>query len=79
MKKQLSAAILTLMAGKAYAFQAHVTIPQGYNGSVDLPALMGAKIALADGRYIHPSQCDAHAISGCNCPFCTQLRSVGRG
>ncbi|WP_241898826.1 hypothetical protein [Erwinia sp. OLFS4] len=74
-KMQLSAAVLVLAAGKAGAFQARVSMPEGNNASQRLAAF---KIVLADGRSFQIGVCDAHSVNGCNCPFCTQLRNAGR-
>ncbi|MFE8100836.1 hypothetical protein RBA63_12685 [Brenneria goodwinii] len=79
MKHPLSLLILSLCTVKAQAFT--VKIPSEQTGKTE--AATRASIAFAsfhamDVKTLQPGICDAVSVNGCNCPFCTQLRGLGR-
>ncbi|WP_035339611.1 MULTISPECIES: hypothetical protein [Dickeya] len=79
MKLKLSLVFLSFTAVNASAFQAKLA-PAEPVGT--------ARLAQAQASFSHGysatglsaglGQCDAASVSGCLCPFCTQLRSIGR-
>ncbi|ACS87215.1 hypothetical protein [Musicola paradisiaca] len=77
MKLNMSLVFLSFAAADASAFQARIA-PVEPNGAV---ILAQAENAFRYGHGVKtatPGLCDAVSVSGCNCPFCTQLRSLGR-
>ncbi len=79
MKYPLSLLVLSLCAAKAQAFTSR--IPSEQTGKTE--AATQASIAFASFhamgvKTLRPGICDAVSVNGCNCPFCTQLRSLGR-
>ncbi|POY58884.1 hypothetical protein PB70LOC_02239 [Pectobacterium versatile] len=71
MKKGLSVLFLSLVAAQASAFQAKIAQSDEAKRTFSGFTPMGL-------QTIHPGQCDATSVNGCGCPFCTQLRLVGR-
>ncbi|HEI8866316.1 TPA: hypothetical protein SLG40_001808 [Serratia odorifera] len=79
MKPQLSALLLTLLAGKAMAFQAQVSSPQ--------PAQAGSAANAFESRFygfhamdtqaVSIGSCSTRPVAGCQCVFCTLLRNAG--
>lgn len=79
MKQQLSLLVLSLFAVKAQAFTSK--IPSEPAGNSDVAARASYAFATfhpLDVKNVQPGLCNAVSVSGCNCPFCTQLRSLGR-
>ncbi|WP_405077661.1 hypothetical protein [Pectobacterium versatile] len=79
MKKGLSVLFLSLVAAQASAFQAKIA----QSNDAGLRNIDEANRTFSDFtpmglQTIHPGQCDATSVNGCGCPFCTQLRLVGR-
>lgn len=80
MKLKLSLALLAFIATHAAAFQAKIA-PESQ------PTANGASAAEQPFNGFHlmalqaqrpGGQCAAASINGCSCPFCTQLRNIGR-
>lgn len=79
MKQQLSLLVLSLLATKAQAFTSK--IPSEPAGSSDVAARASYAFATfhpMDVKNVQPGLCNAVSVNGCSCPFCTQLRSMGR-
>ncbi|MCI4185389.1 hypothetical protein MRO89_05325 [Dickeya dianthicola] len=85
MKLRMSLVFLSFAAANASAFQAKLA-PITPN---DAMTLAQVETAFSNGHVAtgqnagHQNAgqlgiCDATSLSGCNCPFCTQLRSIGR-
>ncbi|GKW43424.1 hypothetical protein LOZ86_14125 [Pectobacterium parvum] len=75
MKKGLSVLFLSLVATQASAFQAKIA----QSTETGLRNIDEAKHTFSGFTPMGlPGQCDATAINGCGCPFCTQLRLIGR-
>ncbi|ACZ75395.1 MULTISPECIES: hypothetical protein [Dickeya] len=76
MKLRMSLVFLSFAAANASAFQAKLT-PVNPNDAAKLAQM---ETAFSNGHVATSPLgiCDATSVSGCNCPFCTQLRSIGR-
>lgn len=76
MKLKLSLVFLSFTAVNAGAFQAKVAPI----APADASRLAQAQAAFSHGNTAAGALglCDATSVSGCDCPFCTQLRSMGR-
>ncbi|MEH2920072.1 hypothetical protein ACFFL1_02825 [Samsonia erythrinae] len=79
MKKSLSVLCLSLVAAQASAFQAKITQPNdgGLRDAGEAKRIFVGFTPMGL-QTIHPGQCEATSINGCNCPFCAQLRLIGR-
>lgn len=79
MNKGLSVLFLSLVAAQASAFQAKIAQPDaaGLRNSDEAKRSFSSFTPMAL-QTIHPGQCDAASVNGCSCPFCTQLRLIGR-
>ncbi len=79
MKQPLSLLMLSLFAVKAQAFTSK--IPSEPAGNSDVAARASYAFATfhtLDVKNVQPGLCNAVSVNGCDCPFCTQLRSLGR-
>ncbi|WP_448622867.1 hypothetical protein [Dickeya fangzhongdai] len=80
MKLRISLVFLSFAAANASAFQAKLA-PVNPDDAMKLAQV---ETAFSNGHVATGQQvgqlgiCDATSVSGCNCPFCTQLRSIGR-
>ncbi|WP_437614306.1 hypothetical protein [Erwinia sp. V71] len=79
MNKHFSLLLLSLVAGKASAFQAKIAVDGTSQPQVatEVTAPFLGFHAL-DSQAIHPGTCSAVSVNGCGCPFCVQLRNSGR-
>ncbi len=79
MNKYFSLVVLSLIAGKASAFQAKTAFTESsapqVSSEVTAPFLGFHALG---SQTIHPGTCDAVSVNGCGCPFCVQLRNSGR-
>ncbi|QTF10832.1 hypothetical protein HC231_15025 [Brenneria izadpanahii] len=74
MQKHAYLLFLLLVAAKAPAFQAKIA-PSGEANNIENALYQSPAMTI---QTIHPGVCSAVSINGCGCPFCTQLRSIGR-
>jgi hypothetical protein len=80
MKIQLSLLFLSLLAGKAAAFQSKVPEPrpeQARAAEQNIENLFYGFHAM-DAQPVNIGSCAAVPVAGCHCAFCTQLRQAGR-
>ncbi|EFE95311.1 hypothetical protein [Serratia odorifera] len=79
MKPQLSALLLTLLAGKAMAFQAQVAAPQPAQTNSAENAFEGRFYGFhaMDMQAVSLGSCSTQPVAGCQCGFCTLLRHAG--
>ncbi|WP_235363221.1 hypothetical protein [Serratia marcescens] len=80
MKIQLSLLFLSLLAGKAAAFQSKVPEPRPEQARVaeqNIEHLFYGFHAM-DTQPVSIGSCAAVPVAGCQCAFCTQLRQAGR-
>ncbi len=80
MKIQLSLLFLSLLAGKAAAFQSKVPEPrpeQARAAEQNIENLFYGFHAM-DAQPVNIGSCAAVPVVGCQCAFCTQLRQAGR-
>ncbi|GJL34488.1 hypothetical protein PUATCC27989T_02500 [Phytobacter ursingii] len=76
---QILAISLSVVSGSAMAFQAKDKDPAEFSRQ----QIRGAEFAIYDqaistqgvSGFSQPGSCAATPVSGCNCPFCTMLRS----
>ena len=80
MKIQLSLLFLSLLAGKAAAFQSKVPEPrteQARAAEQNIENLFYGFHAM-DAQPVNIGRCEAVPVAGCQCAFCTPLRQAGR-
>lgn len=79
MQKHAYLLFVLLVAAKAPAFQAKIA-PESHTAAGEINAIARALYPLPAValQTIHPGVCDAVSVNGCGCPFCVQLRNVGR-
>lgn len=71
--------LLSLAAANAAAFQPkgdRQLAPVAGDTARSAPDFLSFHLTQANG--IHPGSCAATAVSGCGCPFCTQLRNAAQ-
>lgn len=80
MKYPLPLLVLSLCAVKAQAFTTRVpSEPVGGNEAENRASFAFTSFHAMDMQTLQPGGvCDTASVSGCNCPFCSQLRSLGR-
>lgn len=79
MKHPLSFLVLSLVAARAQAFTAQIPSEQTGNAEATTRASMAFfSFHSMNMKTLQIGVCDAISVNGCNCPFCTQLRSLGR-
>lgn len=79
MQKHAYLLFLFLVAAKSPAFQAKIA-PQDLPSSGELNNLENRlyHVPAMTMQTLHPGVCSAVSIDGCGCPFCVQLRNIGR-
>ncbi|MEC5344557.1 hypothetical protein ABRZ24_18340 [Brenneria populi] len=79
MQKRAYLLFLLLVAAKSPAFQAKIA-PQSLTLSNGIlpSANISHPLPTMAMQTIHPGVCNAVSINGCGCPFCVQLRNIGR-
>lgn len=79
MKQKIPLLVLSLCAAKAQAFTSKIPSEPSVNSDTAARASFAfATFHTLDTKNIQPGLCNAVSVNGCNCPFCTQLRSLGR-
>lgn len=79
MQKNVFLLFLLLVAAKAPAFQTKIA-PEGLtpSGGLNNPGNTLYRVPAMTAQTRHPGVCSAVSIDGCGCPFCVQLRNIGR-
>lgn len=79
MQKHAYLLFLLLVAAKSPAFQAKIA-PESLmpSGGTSNPENTFYRLPAMAAQTLHPGVCNAVSINGCGCPFCVQLRNIGR-